>query len=300
MQVQSYHQNLSFKTKFLNFFRKFFIISKSDVLLAAYTRKRNGMTLASKLIPPNYLYLPNSIRKCTLNGINFETDLSDKNGHANYYGINDPILRKALTLIREGMVIYDIGTNIGTFSLHFSQKAGPRGTVISFEPSPYIFEKACKNFSLNPSSNIRIFNQGVGDQKSEVPLYRVNNHNLGMSRIISGQFENEFVTEKIQIDTLDNLIVSLKLPPPDLIKIDVEGYENNVLKGAQNTISTYMPLLIIELDDNYLREQTSSAIELVSNLKGMGYLVRNALQNKELSPKADLTGCHFDILCEPK
>ncbi len=81
----------------------------------------------------------------------------------------------------------------------------------------------------------------------------------------------------------------------DFIKIDVEGFEMNVLKGALLTIKTFHPSMIIELDDTNLRVQGSTAAELCEYISNLGYSIREHGNNVDLSP-ADY-GRHMDIYC---
>lgn len=295
-----YQNHLSGKTRRLNFFRRFFIITRLDTLLAGYTRRAGRRSVAAKFIPPHYLYPNNSFRSCTLNGIKFDVDLGDKNGHADYYGINDSILNKILSTINPGMNIYDIGGNIGSFALHFAQKVQPQGLVFSFEPSPVTYNLALKNITLNQFPNLKFFNIGVGNKKSKVFLSNVNPHNRGMSKIVPTAEDNYTQKEEIQVDTLDNLADALELPPPDVIKIDVEGYEHNVLLGADKTIATFHPKMFIELDDNNLKEQETSARDLIGHLEDLGYSIINCETKKELYREQDFSNCHFDIECNHK
>jgi len=138
MSSQPYHLYLSPKTRFLNLLRRFFVMSQSDRLLAHYTRKGNSNSLSSKLIPPNYLYSSGSFRSCNVDGINYLVDLSDTNGHLNYFGLNDPGQRTLFSNIEEGMTVFDIGANIGALTLQMAKKVSPAGKIFSFEPSPII------------------------------------------------------------------------------------------------------------------------------------------------------------------
>src|SRR6185312_2789727 len=112
MNTKSYQLYLSPKTKVFNFFRKFFIFSGSDKILAHFTRNGKLNSLIEKLIPPNYLYPDSTFRYCNIDGINFLLDMSETNGHSNYYSLDDG--QKVLfSNVNEGMTVIDIGANIG-------------------------------------------------------------------------------------------------------------------------------------------------------------------------------------------
>jgi FkbM family methyltransferase len=237
------------------------------------------------------------MRNCTVDGINYLVDLSETNGHSSYYGLKDQAQNKLYSIIKKGMTIYDIGANIGALSLQFSKRVTASGSVISFEPSPINFKHASKNISLNNFKNIKLVNQGLGNEVSSAMICNVNPNNRGMLRILPGTKNIPFEKEEVQINTLDNLMNSEGFLPPDIIKIDVEGYEFKVLDGAHDTLVKYKPILFIELDDNNLQEQNSSANELVSLLKSLGYTIRKAITDKDVTEKDNFSNCHFDILC---
>lgn len=297
MKTQSYHLYLSPKTKILNFFRKFFIFSGSDKLLAHLTRNGKMDSLASKLVPPNYLYSPGTFRKCNIGGINFLLDLSETNGHSNYYSLDDGY-KILFSSINEGMNVIDIGANIGAITLQIAKKISKNGRVFSFEPSPYNFKQANRNISLNNFSNIKLVNQGLGNRRETAFLYNVNPNNRGMLRLLQENDETKpYEKEEVIIDTLDNSMEKFSIPKPDFIKIDVEGFEYKVLQGAHGTLNKYKPILFIELVDNNLLEQKSNPKELIQYLKRLNYKIVNAQSNEEVDENYDFTNCHFDILC---
>lgn len=297
MNIQSYQLYLSPKTKFLNFFRRFFIFSGTDKLLAQFTRNGNQNSLVAKLIPPNYLYPPGTFRNCNIDGINFLLDLSETNGHSNYYSLDDGY-KVLFAHINEGMTVIDIGANIGSITLQMAKKVSNTGKVYSFEPSPYNFKQANKNISLNNFSNIKLVNQGLGNKKETAYLYNVNPNNRGMLRLLPEDDQSKpYEKEEVIIDTIDSSMQEFSIPKPDFIKIDVEGFEYKVLQGAHETLSKFKPILFIEIVDNNLREQKSNAKELIQYLKHLNYKIINAQSNEEVDENSDFINCHFDILC---
>jgi len=263
MKNQSYHLIIPPKTQFLNFFRRLFIFSGFDKVLVKFTRNNKMNSFPAKLIPANYLYPSGSTRTCVNDEINFNVDISEYNGHAVYFGLREPGTQKLFSLIKPGMVVYDIGANIGVITLNIAKRIQQRGKVFSFEPGPHNFKCAKANIDLNDFSNITLLNLGLGDEKTNAFLYNVNPNNRGMQRLLQSHPGNEFEKIQVQIDTLDNTAQTFSMPAPALIKIDVEGFELKVLKGATHIIDEYKPLLFIEVDDNNLREQGNTASELV-------------------------------------
>ena len=300
MKSSPYHLKVSAKTRSLNFLRKFFILSGFDRSLARYSRNNKWKALVSRLIPPNYLYPPGTIRTCTVDGINFKVDISDTVGHTNYYSLGDKAEKVLFDFVQQGMNVIDIGANIAGTSLNLAKRTSPGGKVFSFEPSPYNYQQAAENISLNNFSNIKLINQGLGNIKTTAYLYDVNSNNRGMARILNnGDRDGSYEKAAVEIDTLDSSMQKFDIPSPSLIKIDVEGYEFKVLKGGQETIMKHRPVLFIELDDNNLREQGNNARELIQSLITLEYSIMDARTGSIIDENTNYTNCHFDILCKP-
>lgn len=297
MKNQPYHLTVPFKTQFLNSFRRLFILSGLDRVLANFTRNNKINSFPAKLIPSNYLYPAGTTRTCFYNGISFNVDISEYNGHGVYFGLTEPATQKLYSLIKPGMIVYDIGANIGVITLNVAKKILQQGKIFSFEPSPYNFKCAQANIDRNNFSNITLLNLGLGNKKTTAFLYNVNTNNRGMQRILQSEPNKEIEKTQVQIDTLDNTTQALSMPAPSLIKIDVEGFELKVLKGANHIINEYKPLLFIELDDNNLREQGNTAGELVKFLMQKGYTITNATNGNNINQQTDFTNFHFDVLC---
>lgn len=300
MNPNPYHLQIPAKTHFFNLFRRLFILSGIDKMLPAFTRHRSLNALPAKLIPPNYLYSPGSIRTTKVNGINLKPDIIDTVDHSNYFAFDEPAQVMLYSVVEPGMTVIDIGANIGATTLNLAKKTGPLGKVYSFEPGPYNFKRALENISLNNFKNIKLINKGLGHEKATAFLYNVNANNSGMQRLLTqAPPKSSYEKMKVEIDTLDNCIASMEIPSPSLIKIDVEGYEYNVLLGAEQTLLRHKPVMFIELDDNNLREQGSTAETLVEFLVQMGYTIMNAADGSAVVVDTDFQNCHFDILCTP-
>jgi FkbM family methyltransferase len=298
MNPNPYHLQISPRTKLFNSFRRLFILLGIDKILPTFTRHRCINSFAAKLIPPNYLYDSRSMRNLSFEGINMKLDISDAVEHFTYYSFNEPAFQRLYLFVKPGMTIIDIGANIGAITLNLAKRVGVDGKVFSFEPSPYNYRKALNNIRLNNFSNIKLINQGLGNERTNACLYNVNLKNRGMQRILGdkGKICSYDKTE-VEIDTLDRSMQQFEIRLPSIIKIDVEGYEFRVLQGALETLKNNKPVLFIELDDNNLKEQGNNAKELVEFLLQLRYNIINANDGKTVNEGTDFTNCHFDILC---
>jgi FkbM family methyltransferase len=293
-----YELTIPFSTKIFNTFRKIFIATGLDRLIARYSGGKKLDSFIVKLIPPNYLYKNPAVRKRKVNGIWYELDISDTMDHGVYYDLADSGQSYLFQLVKPGTTVFDIGANIGSTMLNFARLTGPAGKVYSFEPDQFNYKKASRNLSLNSFSNVQLNNIGLGAAEEDVFLYNVNEKNRGMLRILKDDSDNKYEKTLIHITTLEKFLEKEKVNTIDLIKIDVEGFEKNVLKGSESVLLKFHPVLFIELDDNNLKDQGSSAADVIGYIRKLGYQhIRNAANGERLTDKYDYTNCHFDIVC---
>ncbi|MCS7074324.1 MAG: FkbM family methyltransferase [Bacteroidia bacterium] len=291
--ANSYQVNLSAKTKFLNFFRKLFTIPPFETLLRKLYQWK-PVPLFKKMIPPEYLYPKPSWRTVQHNGSTLLLDISNVVDHGLYWGFPEPGYALILDTLRSAQVILDIGANIGSSALFFASQ-NPTAQILAFEPHPDTFQRAIENIRLNAYQNIELFNVGLGHTVGTLKLYEVNERNPGMNRILPGEFS--FPYREIQIEVLDQVLKQKNINRIDFLKLDVEGFEYAVLRGAAEILSQSKPVLYIELDDDNLRENQSSAQELLELLYQYGYreFIRADTQ-QPLSIHQSFSHCHYDII----
>ncbi|MCU5109609.1 FkbM family methyltransferase [Bacillus cereus] len=137
-------------------------------------------------------------------------------------------------------IVYDIGSNIGNHTLYFYRNLNPK-KIYSFEPAKELFALLDFNTKVNQFKNIELFNYAVGKEIGEANL-NYNYKNTGASNISPDGHE------LVKIINLDKL----KIEKPDFVKIDVEGFEYNVIQGMQKILQVSSPVLWIEIfKENY-------------------------------------------------
>jgi FkbM family methyltransferase len=172
-------------------------------------------------------------------------------------------LREYLT---PGGVVVDVGANLGFTALLFAKLVGPSGQIYAFEPSPPIYAKLLQVVAKNELANVRCFNLGCGTaRKRETLLVPASSGNATIRR--SGVSLPDAHRElNIEIDTLDHVMLPLA-PKVDLIKIDTEGFEDQVLAGAAELIARDHPVVYIELSLEY----GDSSARAIAWLRARGY-----------------------------
>jgi FkbM family methyltransferase len=163
--------------------------------------------------------------------------------------------------VNPGDTIVDVGANIGTHTVAFANRVGATGTVHAFEPQRRLFQMLCGNIALNGLENVFCHAQAVGDTPGEIAIPQLpssdSHFNFGAVPLgLSGT-----PTESAMEVTLD----ALKLSQCRLIKIDAEGMETQVLRGARATLEACQPILYLESD----RPGASKALS--TSLRDIGY-----------------------------
>lgn len=288
---------LSLKTQVFNQFREFAKWQPLEDFLVERTQNKKLNTLFPKLIPNYYQYPKGTLREVERNGVKFQLDISDYMEYVIYYGIQVEPRERLYGLVQNGWTVLDIGANIGETLLNFG-KVNTKGQNIGFEPVPYIFSRLQKNLALNKFNSVSINNIALSDKAETLSFSMPKDKNSGGIRMRKNKHKSDYGADKeVQAIQLDEYLKENPLKNIHFMKMDVEGFEMNVLKGALATIEKHKPTLFIEVDDMMLRQQETSARELVDFLGQFGYQILNADTEALILPDTDLVDCHFDIIC---
>ncbi len=184
-----------------------------------------------------------------------------------FYGTHDEryVVTKLLKIIKSGDICWDIGANIGFYTCLLASQVKDTGAVIAFEPAARTCGYLQENVCLNEFTNVTVVNNGLGDNIEQRHLY------YSQAALAEGTASLKYpngrtASERVTLDTIDNLIG--KLPTPDFIKIDVEGYQLEVLRGGEHFLKTHAPLLMAELKDvgETNRDDFSEIEKYITNL----------------------------------
>lgn len=160
------------------------------------------------------------------------------------------------------MTLVDVGANIGEITL-FAAKRLRRGRVLAFEPLPQTFGQLAHNVALNKCTRVRLFNHGLYDRQDSLPIYSKKDQpygttNHGVPSLFSTGTDQLLCS--IPLRRFDDIAREESLSRLDLMKIDVEGAELMVLRGAEGSFERFRPVLIAEISEtNFLRAGYSSA-----------------------------------------
>jgi len=249
----------------------------------------------SKLHPIKLLRLFPRTVTTQVNGVSYSIDPLDQVEFNTFRGFSigpESIFSKYLAnTLTEDDIFFDLGAHTGRHTLPAAKYVGPTGRVFAFEPIHTSFAQLYSNIMLNSFNNVVTINKAVLDTPNKIieiyihPIIPMESTNTGESSISSIKIINQKLSPKLlaTTTTIDEVVIKHQIPEIKLIKIDVQGCELQVLKGALNTLKNkivqniYLEIHLKELQDlgiNYL-----DILKLL-NEYGTTYFFNTALVNK--------------------
>lgn len=221
-----------------------------------------------------------------------------------YY--NRDIVAVLKNILRPGMVLFDIGANIGEITLVAAKLVGASGQVVAFEPMTDIAASLERNVADNHLDHVVLARFGLADTISAAPIYascgqgETGDEHHGLGSLYGGDSPANSPVQTIQLTTLDAYLQEHPVSRIDVVKIDIEGAELPCLKGAARTLERHRPILIIEI-----QEQTSMVAgyhqeDILDYLETFDYAFHTIGQHGKLTPidKGSLTS-YQNVLCTP-
>jgi FkbM family methyltransferase len=185
---------------------------------------------------------------CALTGLDYEKELT-----------------QLLRLLRPGQVFVDIGANIGTYSIRASQALGSSGKVFAFEPLDSNRSRLLAGKEANQAGNVIVVAAAVGDRNATVTLHDAGRESSASLNHVTGR---KF---SVRMVSLDSFVEEAGLRRLDWIKMDIEGAEPLVVKGARKTIEQFKPA--------FLFENHEGGPETRRLLEGAGYRIGRLTEN---------------------
>lgn len=173
------------------------------------------------------------------------------------------------TIVSQGMVVVDAGANYGIYTVVAARLVGPSGKVLSFEPGAQAFSVLRRNIELNQFHNVRAYRAALSDRNGRARLYH---HEQGQTSFSLGAPKHARTGfEEVATRTLEDVLEEEGLNRIGLIKLDVEGAEELVLRGMERILAHSHPAIILEMNafaTEGLDLRRTGSWEL---LKGLGY-----------------------------
>jgi FkbM family methyltransferase len=207
------------------------------------------------------------------------------------------------------MTFIDIGANCGTYTIFGAGKVGPQGRVIAIEASPRLSKLLLETVSMNGCASwCEVLRCAAGAEAGTVVLHEFANRRGGntllphIAEIARERLDEAVTTVEVACRPLDAIIAERVITRIDLVKIDVEGFEREVLLGARETLARFRPKLIVEWHNAFFHGRPGAARALYDLLTDeLGYRLHRIEQGATWRPVTfeDLAHGHSDLLCEP-
>jgi FkbM family methyltransferase len=247
----------------------FFDLSEGDPSIGTAIRREIWRTFAERAlnVPTQVmwydslrlqLHLGNDLSKCIFVGGSFEPN-------------EFAFLRDYL---QHDMAVIDVGANEGVYTLFAASRVGPKGRVVAVEPSSRELIRLRKNLDINALGNVLVAESALGEEAGEVDLAVAEPSHAGQNTV-GRSVSNPKVTtesiERVRVQTLDEVVSEARLRRVDFIKIDAEGAELNVLRGARRTLERFTPVLQLEIEPAALAHHGVTSDNVTEELTERGY-----------------------------
>jgi FkbM family methyltransferase len=199
-------------------------------------------------------------------------------------------------LLRPGDNVLDVGANIGRMTVLASKGVGPGGRVIAFEPSPLVIASLYKNIFFNQCKNVSVRNYAVADADGSLPFHVPLDTNSGL-----GSFRDLGTDQSLVIEVPIRQIDQERGLPDDvrLIKIDTEGADLRVLRGAELLIARCRPAIVLEFSPAWIAQMGDEPKWILEFAARHDY---SLYQLQPEGPRAltELPAVQIDLLCTPR
>jgi FkbM family methyltransferase len=187
-----------------------------------------------------------------------------------FCGVPVGLADDALRLLRPGAWVIDVGANIGIVTGQMCQAVGPLGLVTALEPLPANQHKLRRLKADNRLHQLDVRGVAAGAERARLSLRLPPRGNSGWASF-SASWLGEGTVE-VDVVTLDEVVAGTAGGRTvDLVKIDVEGYEFEVLEGARDLLARHRPVLVMEFNDPLLRDRGRSSLDLLEVCRSYGY-----------------------------
>lgn len=237
-----------------------------------------------KIIRTTYFFLNDKIKrsnikfkknKLILGKYEFQTIENDKgiSTELQIYESHEPLTTHLMIKeLKENMVCVDLGSNIGYYAVIESNIIGESGKIFAIEPSPVNFPILRLNLENQKKNNFLAYNIAIGDKNEDMEFIISTKSNWSKIRMNNENINSADKIIKIPVKTLDSFVIENNITKIDILRMDVEGFEYNIILGANNVLEKYKPKIFVEIHKMYLGKEKTC--EIFNDLKNKGYEIK--------------------------
>ena len=201
----------------------------------------------------------------------------------------------AKRIIQKGHYVFDVGANIGYYSVIFSKCVGDAGKVFAFEPTCYYRNWLLENIKENRANNVEVYDFGLSDKEQQLVI------DIGVSSASLHNpdgYEEVVGQEKITLKRLDSFVEESNPQRIDVIKIDIDGHEPLFLNGAWKAIDTYKPVIMMEISHLHYLHAGYTAWDFYDMITSRNYFIYHEKGSEIKSRNEFLMKCaNFNASC---
>lgn len=213
-----------------------------------------GGRFARAIRAPLGLIPPTSIVRVLSGGLRGAKWIVGSGTHGCWIGTYERHLQgRFVNVVKPGNVVYDLGANVGFYTLLASRRVGPRGRVLAFEPFPRNVTFLRRHLELNGVTNVELHPEAVSDADGTARFEEAGGPSMG--RLGAG---GGIVVTTVR---LDSLLARGDTPLPDVIKVDIEGAETQALEGARRLLGAARPVIFLALHGSAAHAQCRRILE---------------------------------------
>jgi FkbM family methyltransferase len=215
-----------------------------------------------------------------IDGVRYDLDLGELIDLAMYLGKFEPgVVSVIEKYCQPGMIVLDIGANIGAHALRFGRIVGKSGHVYGFEPTTYAFSKLKRNLELNPQLNVSIVRNALSDITAQNKSISFRSSWLTNGSYKDASCEVDFVK-------LDDWVQENNVKHVDIIKLDVDGNEFGVLAGGEKLLKSCLPIFFMEMVGPHFADTAKNPFIF---LESLGYKFSNIDTGAEYSSAEEMS-----------
>lgn len=226
-----------------------------------------------------------------IQGSKMYLDLEDKGLSRDLlaYGVREKFSTEVMKQeLKPGQVVVEIGANIGYYALLEAKTVGESGKVYCLEPAPENVELLRRNIAVNGYKNIEVFHAAAGAESKQSKIYLSESHN--QHALVAENVKGMVGSMPVQVFSLDDF--TKDKPYPSLVRMDVEGYELDILRGMKKIFAAGKPLqLFIEIHCFFLKEKVK---DLLAILRKNGFRVKVGTWEATVISGGKITQSVFD------
>lgn len=189
------------------------------------------------------------------------------------YGFEEAEMQFLKKYLKNDDVVFDIGANVGLFTLICSEFVGNSGTIHAFEPSPQTFNWLEQNVNSNKLKNVILNQLAVSDKDGTIGFHLSEEGYDAFNSIVKPSKGSNYISQTVNCLTLDSYVEKHQLQGKiQIIKIDVEGFEISLLSGASRILSAEnAPDLVVEFTESNAENAGFTCAQLYAKIVGFGY-----------------------------